>query len=102
MSISYAWQVDQMFRGTTSGQVLKVRFTVTATSTNHSHSWSGTTNFIPDPSSSSFVSYDNLTEDIVLGWVKSSPQGIDTKEAAAHIVLALEEADDITEGVPWS
>ena len=32
----------------------------------------GTTSYTPDPSAAGFIPYDDLTEEIVLGWVHGS------------------------------
>ena len=100
MSITYTWQIDSMRRGSTSGGVFEATFTLTATTTHHSETFTDTAYFAPNTTDSSFVSYTSLTEDTVIGWVKASKEGKIAKERITLLMLKLE--DDIAEGLPWS
>jgi len=76
MAVSYAWEVIQMKKVTTddkSDVVIGVRWTCTGTDENGTTGvFFGATPFNPSKiDQSQFVSYETLTEETVLGWVKS-------------------------------
>lgn len=61
----------------------------------------GTVSFSPDPNTSDFVPFEDLTEDTVLDWVKGE---LDTDSIEATLASKLEEKTRpaTLSGVPWS
>jgi hypothetical protein len=68
----------------------------------------GTINLTGDPTASGFISFSELTEEVVLGWVKATLGDIEVTNFENRIKKILEarkEAKEyITEerGLPWS
>ena len=69
---------------------------VTYSATNY-----GTCGFTPDPSSSDWVDYDSITEDLALGWCWAD--GVDTDAIEASLAANIEAQKNPTQaaGVPW-
>jgi len=67
------WTVSQLERTTTDGGVITAHWRCTATDNTGEEPISagcyGSCSFEPDPTSESFIPFDQLTEEIVLGWV---------------------------------
>ena len=60
----------------------------------------GTVGFTPDPSSSDFIPYADLTESTVLGWVQAEVDKDATEEALAANI-AEQKTPTTSTGVPW-
>ncbi len=100
------WKILNMDRYTVDGGVFRVDWEVTKTETVDGVEYVaiilGGTKFQPDSSDSSFTSFDNLTEEQVLGWVKES-------DAVNVTQIEVDLAADITRqqtpptatGTPW-
>lgn len=66
----------------------------------HSGSSYGTCSFTPDPSAEGYVAYADLTESVVVGWVKDDVDA-DAIEAGIASQIADSKAPAISVGVPW-
>ena len=57
-----------------------------------------------DPSSADFIAYDNLTEDVVAGWVRATytQEELDALEDLIDSAFAIRQKNsDKTNGIPW-
>ena len=61
----------------------------------------GTQSFTPDASADGYVAFENLTEDMVIGWVKDS---MDAAEIEAGLTANIEaqKAPATLAGMPWA
>ena len=66
----------------------------------HSGSSYGTCSFTPDPSAEGYVAYADLTESVVVGWVKDDVD-VDAIEAGIASQISDSKAPAISVGVPW-
>ena len=69
---------------------------VTYSATNY-----GTAGFTPDPSSSDYVPYDSITEELALGWCWANGVDKDTIEASLQANIDLQKNPTQALGVPW-
>ena len=69
---------------------------VTYSATNY-----GTCGFTPDPSSSDWVDYDSITEEVALGWCFGSGVDKDAIEASLAAKIELDKNPTQASGVPW-
>ena len=73
MAIEYTWTVSNTEYETTSGSkgIKVLHWRCTAVDGEHSVSSYGTTSHTPDPSDSSFIAYENVTEANCIAWVQA-------------------------------
>ena len=114
MPVSTTWIINDMTRMDSDGGVIRVRWTMNTEndSGGEKASTGATLDCTYDASSPSFIAYNSLTENDVLGWVWNSLRiGDETAEEAKARVEAegVEKVDaqiakNATEahGVPWS
>ena len=74
---------------------------VTAQDGDHTASSYGTQSFEADPESPDYVAFADLTEEIVIGWVKDA---MDTDEIEANLASQIEaqKAPATLSGLPWA
>jgi len=92
------WTITQLDRQTTDGFVTTAHWTATATDGNFSasaYSTCGWPNGVPD------VPYDQLTQDMVLGWIWANGVDKDATEASLASQIALQKNPVTATGVPW-
>ena len=73
----------------------------TASDGDFSASSYGTAGFSQDPEAESFVPYEALTEDMVLGWVWADGVDKDATEAALAANIEAQKNPTSAAGVPW-
>lgn len=84
---------------TQDGGVVVAHWTATKTDGDHEANTYGTKSFTPNPESEGFTAFENLTQEIVVGWF--------TEEETAQIESVLDadlEAQaqpQVISGVPW-
>ena len=90
-----------MERTLDDGGVVVAHWRATATDGDYSASSYGTCGFTPDPSSSDWVDYDSITEDLALSWCFDS--GVDKDAIEASLAANIEAQKNPTQasGVPW-
>lgn len=106
MAITVTWSVVDMVRDAASGGVKQVRWECAAQAdTGETAVEAGKYDCTPDATDANFVAYENLTEAVVVGWVKDS-LGEDavsemetqrTEKVAAQVARKTSEAN----GTPW-
>ena len=98
------WTIAQLERNTTDNGVIVAHWRVSKEETvgdvTYTASSYGTCGFSPDPTSPSFVPYEDLTEADVLAWVYES---VDKDATEAALTANIEEQKNpVTEtGLPW-
>ena len=97
---TYLWTIQQMDRLTSAGFVVTVHYNVSATNGTYSASTYGTISYQKQPGET-FVPYDQLTEEIVVGWVKES-LGEATVEASLQSQIDAQINPVQQSGLPWS
>ena len=73
----------------------------TVTDGDYTASSYGTCGFTPDPESPDFVAFEDLTEEIVLGWVQNA---LDTDAMEANLASQIEaqKTPATLSGMPWA
>jgi len=113
MAISYSWKITQMTKktiGDNANVVLHVRWDLTGTesSTGTSGKFSGATPLDFDSSSTDeFVAFGDLTEEMVIGWIKNVVVDSYWDHVVERIQKQIDDIDDPEEEVkeellPWS
>jgi hypothetical protein len=103
------WQINQMERTLDDNGVIVCHWRANASETvgtgddavTYSASSYGTAGFTPDPSSSDWVDYNSITEEVALGWCWAN--GVDKDAIEASLAANIEAQKNPTQasGVPW-
>ena len=103
------WQISQMERTLADGGVVVCHWRANASETvgtgddavTYSATNYGTAGFTPDPSSSDWVAYDDITEELALSWCFGS--GVDKDAIEASLAANIDGQINPTQaaGVPW-
>jgi hypothetical protein len=93
-------KINQLERDASDGTVTTVHWTATLIQGEHTAFSYGSIGFIRDEDSSTFIPFDSLTEEIVVGWVTAQ---LDT-DLEASLQKQLEEMITPTSisGIPWA
>ena len=112
MAITCTWNVNDMQRKEADGGVFLVYWSCVASDGTYSATEGGKLRCEPDPSSPNYVAYEDLTQDIVLGWVYDSLiEGEETAEEAKARIEAnrsgkvqgqIDRANSDASGLPWA
>ena len=95
--MEFNWNVVQMDRLTSDGFVTTVHYTVSAVDGDFTASTYGTVGYTEE---GSFTPYNQLTKDVVVGWVQTS-LGKDTVEAALTAQIDAQKNPVQESGLPW-
>jgi hypothetical protein len=95
--MNYQWNVVQMDRLTSDGFVVTVHYTVNAVDGDYTASTYGTVGYTEE---GAFTPYSQLTEAVVVGWVKDS-LGQATVEAALAAQIEAQQNPVQLSGLPW-
>jgi hypothetical protein len=102
MSTAFTWAIANLERETSDGYVFTAHYTVFANDGTYSSGAYGSVGFErPD----SLIPFDDLTEEVVVGWVKEAIGGdekVTEIEAALQAQLDEKHAPTKANGVPWS
>jgi len=111
MTDTYIWKVATLDREIFNGTVYAVHYTVSASRTNSTESENdyaagsyGTVSVTADPTSKSFIPYEELTEDICIDWVQEllGSESVESIEATISRNLDEQISPINAEGVPWA
>jgi len=111
MADTYTWNINTLDRELSDGVVYTVHWTLNASRPNPNVSGEsytagayGSEGYQADPSDPGFVSYDNLTPEICIGWVQDSLGSEGVASLESGLSANLDEQEDPTEaaGVPWA
>ena len=94
------WKIEQMNRFVANGGVVTAYWRVIGTEDGHIATNYGGCSFAPDSTSDDFIAYDDLTEEIVLGWVWDQ---INRDDIEAALIAQIDQMKNPVEahGVPW-
>jgi len=101
MATTNTWKIAQLDRETADGYVFTAHYTVNATDETYSAGAYGSIGFEkPD----TLVAYADLTEEVVIGWVKDQLTDEKVTEVEAALQAQLDEQKTPTKasGTPWS
>jgi hypothetical protein len=96
--MNFTWNVVQMDRLTSDGFVVTVHYTVNAVDGDYTASTYGTVGYTQGEGS--IVAFNNLTPEIVVGWVKES-LGQSTVEQALTAQITAQKNPVQQSGLPW-
>lgn len=102
MSTTFTWNISQLERETADGFVFTVHYTVNASDDTYS---SGAYGSIGLERPDTLIPYSDLTEEIVLGWVKEKLGGdekVQEIESALQAQLDEQRTPTKASGIPWS
>jgi hypothetical protein len=96
---TFNWQIPMMDRLTSDGFVVTVHYVVTATDGDYTASTYGTVGYTQEPDET-YIPYDQLTPEIVVGWVQTS-LGKDVVESSLQSQIELQKNPTQESGLPW-
>jgi hypothetical protein len=101
--IECQWSIAQLERKIDSGGVTAAHYKVEAKDGKSFADFHGSQHFIPDPTSKDFIDFEDLTEEIILGWVKASLGGSKISEIEDDLLRQLDEQKSraYKPGLPW-
>ena len=98
------WTIANLERNVADGGVIVAHWHVTESETvgedTYTASSYGTCGFTPDASAEDFIAYDDLTEEVVMGWVHAEVDQAET-EAALTANIAEQKTPTTADGMPW-
>ena len=100
MAITNTWSVSNMVRNDSDGGVITVYWSCVASDGTYSATEGGKLRLTPDASADDFVAYDDLTEEVVMGWVHADVDK-DATEAALTANIAGQKNPVSADGMPW-
>jgi hypothetical protein len=101
------WNIFDTKRRKSDGVIIKIVYGCTVQQDNYLDRTIAELNITGDASAEGFISYTNLTQDVILNWVKSSigPQRVLAIETSLRNNVtaqkAAAEAEIIVNGLPW-
>jgi hypothetical protein len=99
--MSINWQVQNMTRDLSNGFVITVAWACTASQDSASAFHGGTTVYTQE--SDSFIPYDDLTEEIVLGWVYETLGDQKAEIEASLTAKVKKQLNPVSaNGLPWA
>lgn len=101
--IECQWSIAQLERKIDSGGVTAAHYKVEAKDGKSFADFHSSQHFIPDPTSKNFIDFEDLTEEIILGWVKASLGGLKISEIENNLLRQVDEQKNIAykAGLPW-
>jgi hypothetical protein len=101
---NYTWLISQCEFEAETGGVITAHWRVTAYFEELSVVAYGSVNFTPDPTSDQFTPYSDLTQEQVIGWVKSTLGSEQVEAIESNLAKQLDELKQpkILTGLPWS
>lgn len=94
------WNIIRCEHDVKSGGIIKVEWAATIKDNANSFSSCGHAFLFPNPESQDFLPYEQVTENVVLGWVGEQ---VDKEKVEAYLVEQIEaQKNPVTvSGVPW-
>ena len=102
MAIEYTWTIANIeYTNDDNKAVTIAHWRVTAQDGDYTASSYGTQSFEADPESPDYVAFADLTEEVVIGWVKDA---MDTDQIEANLASQIEaqKAPATLSGLPWA
>ena len=101
MAVTYTWTIPTCEHDIATGGINVIHWRCTGVDGYNSASSYGTVGLTPDPSSSDFVAYADVTEAMAQGWVWDSVSQADTEAAIADKINAMANPTEAS-GTPWA
>lgn len=98
--ITYTWLISQLERQQDSGGIVTAYWRVNVSDDQLFETSYGSVNFKPNPTSESFIPFEQLTEEIILVWVWNHIEK-DSIEATLAQQIALQKNPPTLSGLPW-
>jgi len=108
---TYNWKVSELSRVAADGFVVKVRYEVEAIDGEHSASVHDVVTYnqadsalrISETPGAQLIPFDQLTEQIVIGWVKDTitQYGVASVEATLAQMIEAKKHPTVVTGLPW-
>jgi hypothetical protein len=98
------WKIEKMKRQLNDGLVIEVVFEIIAKDQQLIASKRDKVTLVGDPSSPDFIPFENLTEEIVISWVKSEVDVVALEGEVQTILdgkIAKKNAMTTKGGLPW-
>ena len=95
------WTISTLERELSDDGVVVAHWRATAVDGDHSATSYGTCGFTPDPSSPDWVAYDDITEELALGWCWANDVDKDGIEASLAANIEAQKNPTTANGVPW-
>lgn len=97
------WKIENLEHHTSNGGVITAHWRVNTQEDNFYASSYGSAGFTPDPEATDFIPYENLTEEIVLGWLKSQlgEEAVTNLEESLQNQINDQKAPKVASGLPW-
>ena len=94
------WTITQLERNADDNGVVTAHWRVSAVDGDYTASSYGTCSWTPEPSTEGFVPFEDLTEAMVIEWVKGS---LDVEAIEAGLTAQIDEqkAPKVITGTPW-
>ena len=96
------WTIGTLERELSDNGVVVAHWRATAVDGDFSASNYGTCGFTPDPESSDWVAYDDITEELALSWCYENGVDKDAVEASLTANIDLQKNPTQASGVPWA
>ena len=102
MSTTYTWKIAQLERETADGYVFTVHYTIDAEDGTYRAVAYGFIGF--ERSEGDLIPFADLTEEVVVGWLKDklTEEKVSEVEAALQAQLDEQAAPSKAAGLPWS
>jgi hypothetical protein len=102
MSTTYTWHIAQLERETADGYVFTAHYTVDANDGTYTAGAYGSIGF--ERPEEDMIPFADLTEEIVIGWVKDKfgPEKVAEIEAALQSQLDEQHHPSRASGLPWA
>jgi hypothetical protein len=102
MANTYTWNISQLDRETADGFVFVAHYQVNSSDETYKAGAYGSIGFDKRPKT--LVPFADLTEEVVIGWVKEqlTPEKVTEVEAALQAQLDEQKAPTKASGLPWA
>lgn len=104
MATEFNWRIAQLERNTSDGVVFTAHYTIDARDEAYSTGAYGSIG-LEQPDPEDIIPFDDLTEELILGWVKEKLGGdekVEEIEAALQSQLDEKHAPTKAAGLPWA
>lgn len=99
------WKIEQLKRQGDTGLVVEVFYNVIAKESAYMANQKGKLTLTGDPNSENFVAFENLTEEIVINWVKqelgSEVSNIESLLETKVTEKVAQYSNSLKTGLPW-
>ena len=98
------WKIEQLERELSDGGVITAHYRVFATEGDETVSAYGSQALVPDPASPDFVPFEQLTEELVVGWVQEALTDVKVAQIEGQLAQVLDQKLHPTTaaGMPWA